>query len=280
MVGPIPAGSAIAAVKAANLVGTDRIQLSGTSFSAPVVSGTVADMLARHPGWSPDQVKGALMRTARAVRNGNPKAAGLGEITATRAVASSWTPNANKGLERFVKQLPAGAGLSFDSMSWSSAAKADMSWNSMSWADQSWSDQSWSDQAWDAMSWADQSWSDMSWTDMSWTDMSWTDMSAEDAAEGDSTSLSSTLADASDIASASTDPDTAVAVDGLSAVDALGVPTPAVTVPVTVPAVDPTTVGVTVTPPVDPTTVVAPVTTTTTSTTTTSTGTTAAPLLP
>ena len=111
MVGPIPAGSTIAAVKAANLVGTDRIQLSGTSFSAPVVSGTVADMLARHPGWSPDQVKGALMRTARAVRNGNPKAAGLGEITATRAVASGSTPNPNRGLERFVKQLPAGAGL-------------------------------------------------------------------------------------------------------------------------------------------------------------------------
>jgi serine protease AprX len=284
MVGPIPAGSAIAAVKAANLVGTDRIQLSGTSFSAPVVSGTVADMLARHPGWSPDQVKGALMRTARAVRNGNPKAAGLGEITATRAVASTWTPNPNKGLERFVKaSSTAGAGLVFDSMSWSSAAKADMSWNSMSWADQSWSDQSWSDQAWNDMSWADQSWSDMSWTDMSWTDMSWTDMSAEDAAEGDSTSLSSTLADATDIAAAATDPDTAVSVDGLSAADALGVSTPAVTVPevpVTVPAVDPTTLGVTVTVPLDPTTVVAPVTTTTTTTTTTSTDTTAAPLLP
>jgi serine protease AprX len=74
MVGPIPGGSTIAALKPANLVGSDRIQLSGTSFSAPVVSGTAADMLARHPNWSPDQVKGALMRTARAVRNGNPKA--------------------------------------------------------------------------------------------------------------------------------------------------------------------------------------------------------------
>jgi serine protease AprX len=286
MVGPIPATSTIASVKAANLVGTDRIQLSGTSFSAPVVSGTVADMLARHPNWSPDQVKGALMRTARTLRNnGNPKAAGLGEITATRAVASNWTPNPNKGLERFVKtSTTAGAGLVFDSMSWSSAAKADMSWNSMSWADQSWSDQSWSDQAYDDMSWADQSWSDMSWTDMSWTDMSWTDMSAEDAAEGDATSLSSTTADASDIVAAASDPDTDVSVDGLSATAALGVPDPTVTVP----AVDPTTLGVVVVPAVDPTAAVTPAvtpttttaTTTTTTTATTATTTTAAPVTP
>jgi serine protease AprX len=224
MVGPIPAGSTIAAVKAANLVGTDRIQLSGTSFSAPVVSGTVADMLTRHPNWSPDQVKGALMRTARAVRGTTSKAAGLGEVTATRAVGSTLTPNPNGALDRFVTGS-GGAGNSFDAMSWASAAKASMSWNSMSWADQSWSDLSWSDQAWDAMSWADMSWSSMSWADMSWADMSWADMSQEDAAEGDAASLTQITADATDKASAATDPDTAVPVDALSPTTALGVTT-------------------------------------------------------
>ena len=105
MVGPIPAGSTIAAQKASNLVGSDRIQLSGTSFAAPIVAGTVAQMLARHPGWTPDQVKGALMRTARKVTNGNPKAAGLGEITASRAVTANYAPNPNVGLERFLSSL-------------------------------------------------------------------------------------------------------------------------------------------------------------------------------
>jgi len=235
MVGPIPAGSTIAALKAANLVGSDRIQLSGTSFSAPVVSGTAADMLARHPDWSPDQVKGALMRTARAVHNGNPLAAGLGEITATRAVAANFAPNPNKGLEQFVT-TSSSSGSVFDSMSWASAAKASKSWNSMSWSDQSWSDQSWSDQAWQAMSWTDMSWTDMSWTDMSWTDMSWTDMSSEDAAEGDSISGSAGVqVDATDLAAAATDPDLAVPVDGLDPGAALGVPV-ADPVPVTDPA--------------------------------------------
>jgi hypothetical protein len=65
----------------------------------------------------------------------------------------------------------------------------------------------------------------MSWTDMSWADMSWADMSQEDAAEGDAASLTQITADSTDMASAATDPDTAVPVDGLSPTVALGVTT-------------------------------------------------------
>ena len=73
MVGPVPAGSSLTVEKASNIVGKERIQLSGTSFAAPIVAGTVAQMLARHPGWTPDQVKGVLMRTAREVTDGTPR---------------------------------------------------------------------------------------------------------------------------------------------------------------------------------------------------------------
>jgi len=228
LVGPIPGGSTIAALKAANRLGSERIQLSGTSFSAPVVSGTAADLLARHPTWSPDQVKGALMRTARALPGASPGAGGLGEITASRAALLAEAPNPNLGLDRFVSTSVA-TGTTFDSMSWASAAKLDQSWNAMSWSDMSWSDMSWSDQAWQAMSWSDMSWSDMpwsymSWSDMSWSDMSWSDMQAEDAAVGDAASQSQISADAGDIAAAATDPDTAVPVDGVDPAAALGVP--------------------------------------------------------
>ena len=226
MVGPIPTGSTIAAQKASNLVGSDRIQLSGTSFAAPIVAGTVAQMLARHPSWTPDQVKGALMRTARKVSNGNPKAAGLGEITASRAVTATYAPNPNVGLERFLS-TSGGSGFSFNAMSWANSAKSDMSWNSMSWNSQSWSDQSWSDQSWASMSWADMSWNSMSWTDMSWADMSWADSSQEDAAEGDTTAgTAGYQADPADIAEAATDPSIAVPVDGIDPLAALGVTAP------------------------------------------------------
>jgi len=214
MVGPVAPGSTLTTLKPGNMVGTDRMQLSGTSFSAPVVSGTVAELLARHPDWTPDQVKGVLMRTARKVWT-NRKAAGVGELTATRAAFSSVTPNANAGLDRFLTSDPSGGNSPvFDAMSWASAASASMSWSDMSWADQSWSDMSWADQSWSDMSWADMSWSDMSWADMSWADMSWADMSQEDAAEGDATVGSAGyVATPADVAAAATDPDVAVPVD-------------------------------------------------------------------
>jgi serine protease AprX len=217
VVGPTPAGSTLTQEKPGNMVGTDRIQLSGTSFAAPVVSGTVAQILARHPGWTPDQVKGALMRTARAVHLGSPGSAGLGELTADRAAALAVTPpNPNLGLDQFLRTNKSSSFVYFDAMSWASAATASMSWNSMSWTDQSWSDMSWTDQSWASMSWTDMSWSSMSWTDMSWTDMSWTDLSKEDAAEGDDLSGSTGyVATPTEIDSAATDPDH-VNVDGLS----------------------------------------------------------------
>jgi serine protease AprX len=190
MVGPIPQGSSISVLKAVNLVGLDRIQLSGTSFASPIVAGTVAQMLSRHPDWTPDRIKGVLMRTARRVPI-NPRAAGVGEVTVTRAVAANYAPNPNVGLNKYLGKDPAGGTLPvFDAQSWSSLAKLDMSWNSMSWSSQSWSDMSWADQAFaaNAMSWADQSWASMSWADMSASVMSWADMAEEDAAEGDAAS--------------------------------------------------------------------------------------------
>jgi serine protease AprX len=232
MVGPIAPGTTITTLKAGNMIGSDRIQLSGTSFAAPVVSGTVAQMLARHPGWTPDQVKGALMRTARKVRD-NARAAGVGEITATRAVVSASTPNPNAGLDKFVTSVSGSSGVAFDAMSWADAATASMSWNSMSWADQSWSDMSWADQSWAAMSWADMSWSDMSWADMSWADMSWADMSQEDAAEGDAVSgTAGYVATPEETAAAATDPNLAVPVDPeLAATSTAPVPVPATLLP-------------------------------------------------
>src|SRR3954447_13417364 len=239
MVGPVPAGSSLTVEKASNMVGKDRIQLSGTSFAAPIVAGTAAQMLARHPGWTPDQVKGVLMRTARVVRK-DPAPAGVGEITASRAAAATYAPNPNLGLERFLNSASGGSGQAFDAMSWANSAKSDMSWNSMSWTSQSWSDLSWSDQSWASMSWADMSWNSMSWTDMSWADMSWADTSQEDAAEGDDIEgVAGYEADLADIAEAASDPSIAVSVDGIDPLAALGVAAPAEAVaPATTAGVD------------------------------------------
>jgi hypothetical protein len=160
------------------------MQLSGTSFAAPVVSGTVAQIIARNPTWSPDQVKGALMLSARYLPASAGKAGGVGEITASVAARVKNPPNPNKGLRAFVGPV-SGGGMAFNSASWLDVAKTNASWDSASWLDASWLDASWLDASWLDASWDSASWLDASWLDASWLDASWLDASWEDAAEGD-----------------------------------------------------------------------------------------------
>ena len=66
LVMPVPAASRIATAMPDRVVAPGYMWMSGTSFAAPVVAGAAAQLLARHPDWTPDEVKGALMQTARA----------------------------------------------------------------------------------------------------------------------------------------------------------------------------------------------------------------------
>jgi serine protease AprX len=190
IVGPVPAGSTLAAERPKQVIhttGGTYMELSGTSLSAPIVAGVVADLLALRPELTPDQVKGALMHEARSLRKVKTLAAGVGEAYAPGALALPAPPNPNRALDAFLVHDPEGEGVVFDDVSWLDAAKASVSWDSVSWldgwADVSWSDVSWSDVSWSDVSWSDVSWSDVSWADVSWSDVSWADIA--DAVYGD-----------------------------------------------------------------------------------------------
>jgi serine protease AprX len=182
MVGPIPANATLLAEKPENAVGTGYMRLSGTSFAAPVVAGAAAQILARNPSWTPDQVKGALMKTARYVHDAPPGSAGVGEVNAYKAANVNRAPNPNLALDAYLMPDPAGGGTPiFDAVSWSDAAQSNHSWDTVSWSDASWSDVSWTD-----VSWTDVSWSDVSWSDVTWSDvLAAEDVTWEDAAEGE-----------------------------------------------------------------------------------------------
>jgi serine protease AprX len=180
MVGPVPMASTLARDKAGNIVETGYLRLSGTSFAAPVVAGAAAQLVIKHPDWTPDQIKGALMQRARHVPEASRGEAGVGEINAARAAALMRPPNPNAALNRYLKIDPK-LGTEFDGAAWTAAAKGSVSWDSASWSDASWSDVSWT-----SVSWSDVSWSDASWSDVSWSDvLAAEDVSWEDAAEAE-----------------------------------------------------------------------------------------------
>jgi serine protease AprX len=186
MVGPVPMGSTLSIERADKIVTPGYIQLSGTSFAAPIVAGAAAQILAKHPEFTPDQVKGALMVATKPVDGAATGSVGVGELQMGRSALVLRPPNPNKALYSFVKPDPSGDSLpAFDSVSWLDTVKANVSWDSVSWTDVSWTDASWNVVSWADVSWESVSWADVSWADVSWADVSWNDTSYEDAAEGD-----------------------------------------------------------------------------------------------
>jgi serine protease AprX len=185
MVGPVPGAATLLSEKPDHLVAPGYMELSGTSFAAPVVAGAAAQILARHPNWSPDQVKGALMLTARPLPAATPGSLGVGGVNIYRAAMLSSAPNPNLALRKFVNSSGSGGDLRFDAAGWLATVQTDASWADASWADASWADASWSAASWADASWADASWADASWADASWADASWADSAKEDGADGE-----------------------------------------------------------------------------------------------
>src|SRR6266508_1287177 len=185
MVGPVPTGSTLVAQRPDHVVAPGYMELSGTSFAAPVIAGTAAQILARHPGWTPDQVKGALMLTAKTLPSAVRGSLGVGGVDAYAAAMLGYAPNPNLALRKYVNSSGPGGDLSFDAASWASVVQGSASWATASWADASWATASWSTASWADASWAEPSWADASWADASWAAASWADSAQEDGAGGE-----------------------------------------------------------------------------------------------
>jgi serine protease AprX len=173
MIGAIPAGSTMALDRPDRIVTPGYMRLSGTSFAAPVVSAAAADVLAAHPAWTPDQVKGALLATAKKLGRIDPLSAGAGEVNAYTAAQTTSAPNPNLALAKFVVPDPEGGSL-FDAAAWAAAAQADPNWDAANWTDANWTDANWTSANWTDANWTSANWTDANWTDANWTDANWT----------------------------------------------------------------------------------------------------------
>jgi serine protease AprX len=159
MVAPAPMDGTIAKTVPDRVLAPGYMWMSGTSFSTPVVSAAAAQILARHPEFTPDQVKGALMLAANYLPAVPGSAAGVGEIDAGVATMIDDPPNPNDGLYQFVSNDPITGARTFDAASWAAYLATGASWAQASWASASWAEASWNTASWAEASWAEASWS-------------------------------------------------------------------------------------------------------------------------
>jgi serine protease AprX len=159
MVGAVPAGSTLASQFPDRIVAPGYMQLSGTSFAAPVVAGAAAYLLAAHPSWSPDQVKAALMSTADTMPAAQPGSSGAGEVDAAAAVQLQNPPNADAALAPFLVSDPAGGPTPvFDATTWAQTAAANPDWATAYWGSAYWGSAYWGSAYWGSASSADAYW--------------------------------------------------------------------------------------------------------------------------
>jgi subtilisin family serine protease len=150
LIAAVPTTATMTSEHPDRVVGPGLMQLSGTSLAAPIVSGAAADILALHPTWTPDQVKGALMTTATALPNAVPGSSGIGEINAASAAQVDAPPNPNAALEQF---LVPGNPPTIDTDQWATAAAADPAWASAYWGSAYWGSSYWGSSYWGSAYW-------------------------------------------------------------------------------------------------------------------------------
>jgi len=207
IIGPVSSNAYLATERPDHVAAPGYMQLSGTSFSAPEVAGAAALILAQHPTWTPDQVKGALMVSTDATPAAAARSLGAGELDVARARAVTNPPNPNAGLDQYLTTDASGATV-FDSAAWQSAAQANAAWGSAAWGSAAWGSAAWGSAAWGSAAWGSAAWSDAAWGDTTtassasssaaWSDAAWSDASTASSVGG----LPATLMTDADITAA------------------------------------------------------------------------------
>jgi len=166
----VSADAKLAQERPERIVEPGYLQLSGTSLAAPIVAGSAANLLAAHPAWTPDQVKGALMLTAEPLPRARERSVGVGAVNVAAAAAATDPPNANEALAPFVVNDPTPV---FNAENWTSAVEADPAWASAAWGSAAWGSAAWGSVAWGSVAWGSVAWGSVAWGSVAWGSVAW-----------------------------------------------------------------------------------------------------------
>ena len=184
IISTVPMGSTLATTVPDRVVAPGYMWMSGTSLAAPIVSGAAAQVLANHPDWTPDQVKGALMKSASKLPAVSNYAGGVGELNAAAAVALNSAPNPQKNLDKFIAP-DANGQLHFNGDAWMATVSTQTDWSETDWSETDWSETDWSETGWAQTDWSETDWSETDWSETDWSETDWseTDWSETDWSE-------------------------------------------------------------------------------------------------
>ena len=184
-------------------VGTRFLRGSGTSQATAVVAGAAALLLQKHPEWTPDLTKAALVAGAVPFAGSSQTYRGGGLVNVTRALRGSGSNGAQSAVPATGTgslELARGGvhavdpedgsvlrgeqdifGAPWRASEWAARTAAGTTWSGGTWMGGTWSGDgwsatgSWTSRTWSGRAWLDTSWSGRAWLGRAWLGRAWLD---------------------------------------------------------------------------------------------------------